>query len=95
MPGEYEIQIDETVPPVQHRPRRTPVMLRDDVIKKLKSLETAGVIARVDELTDWISSLVAFRKPKWVDPTLLRSKRSQPSNHTKSLPNPYTRRCTT
>ena len=63
MPGEYKIQIDETVPPVQHRPRRTPVILRDDVIKKLKSLETAGVISRVDEPTDWISSLVAFRKP--------------------------------
>ena len=63
MPGEYEIRIDESIPPVQHRPRRTPVMLKDDVISKIRELESAGVISRVDEPTDWISSLVAFRKP--------------------------------
>ena len=63
MPGEYEIRIDESVHPVQHRPRRTPVMLKEDVIKKIKELEAAGVVSRVDEPTDWISSLVAFRKP--------------------------------
>lgn len=63
MPGEYEIRIDPDIPPVQHRPRRTPVMLKDDIIAKVKELERAGVISRVDEPTDWISSLVAFRKP--------------------------------
>ena len=63
MPGEYEIRIDDSVNPVQHRPRRTPVMLRADIINKIKELETAGVVSRVDEPTDWISSLVAFRKP--------------------------------
>ena len=63
MPGEYEIKIDKAVPPVQHRPRRTPIMMRDDVITKLKELENAGVISRVDEPTEWISSQVALRKP--------------------------------
>mgnify|MGYP001799984577 FL=1 len=63
MPGEYEINIDKAVPPVQHRLRRTPIMMRDDVITKLKELENAGVISRVDEPTEWISSQVALRKP--------------------------------
>ena len=38
-------------------------MMRDDVITKLKELEDAGVISRVDEPTEWISSQVALRKP--------------------------------
>ena len=29
MAGEYVIKIDKTVKPVQHGPRRTPVMMRD------------------------------------------------------------------
>ena len=52
MPGEYEIRIDDSVNPVQHRPRRTPVMLRADIINKIKELKTAGVVSRVDEPTD-------------------------------------------
>ena len=63
MPGEYEIKIDKSVPPVQHRPRRTPIMMKDDVIKKLRDLEKAGVVSKVDEPTEWISSQVALRKP--------------------------------
>ena len=63
MPGEYEIKIDKTVKPVQHRPRRTPVMMRDDVIKKVKELEAAGILSKVEDPTDWISSQVAVRKP--------------------------------
>ena len=63
MPGEYEIQMDPSVTPVQHRPRKVPVMLKDDVIVKLKQLEEQGVISRVDKPTPWISSLVSLRKP--------------------------------
>ena len=38
-------------------------MMRDDVIKKIKDLEEAGVLSRIDKPTDWISSQVALRKP--------------------------------
>ena len=55
MPGEYEIVMDETVTPVQHRPRRTPVMMRDDIIKKIEELEKLKIISRVEEPTPWIS----------------------------------------
>jgi hypothetical protein len=63
MPGVYEIQMDPDVMPVQHRPRKVPVALKEDVIAKLKQLEEHGVISRVEEPTPWISSLVALRKP--------------------------------
>ena len=62
IPGEYEIQVDKDIQPVQHRPRRTPILIKDDVIAKLKELEQAGVVSRVDEPTPWTSSLVAVRK---------------------------------
>ena len=61
MPGEYEIKIDEAVPPVEHRPRSTPIKLRDDVITTSMELKDAGVISRVDEPTEWISLQVALR----------------------------------
>ena len=63
MEGEYDIEINKTVKPVQHRPRRTPIMMRDDIIKKVKELEKYGILSRVEEPTEWISSQVAVRKP--------------------------------
>jgi hypothetical protein len=62
IPGEYEIEIDQSITPVQHRPRRIPVMIKEDVITKIRQLESAGVVSRVDIPTSWISSLVAVRK---------------------------------
>lgn len=56
MPGENEIKIDKTVKPVQHRPRRTPVRMREDVIKKVKELEEAGILSKVEVPTECISS---------------------------------------
>ena len=39
MQGEYEIKIDKAIPQVQHRPRRTPVMTKNNVIQKIIELE--------------------------------------------------------
>ena len=44
------------VPPVQHRPRKIPLSM------KAAQLEEKGVIARVDQPTDWISNLTAVWK---------------------------------
>jgi len=63
MPGEYDIQVDPTVVPVQHRPRKVPVALKEEVIKKIKLLEEQQVLHKVEEPTPWISSLVALKKP--------------------------------
>ena len=62
IPGEYEIQVDRNIEPVQHRPRRTPILIKPDIVKKVKELEELGVISRVGEPTPWISSYVAVRK---------------------------------
>ena len=62
LPGEYDIILDETVPPVQHRPRKIPLSMKAAVEEKLQQLEEKGVIARVDQPTDWISNLTAVWK---------------------------------
>ena len=62
LPGKYHIEIDPEVRPVQHGPRNVPVALKADLKKKLEELVAAKVITRVDEPTDWISSMVAVRR---------------------------------
>ena len=59
LPGEYDILLDETVPPVQHRPRKIPLSMK---AAELQQQEEKWVIARVDQPTDWISKLTAVWK---------------------------------
>ena len=61
LPGEYHIEIDPSVKPVQHAPRRVPVPLRTKFKAKITEMEKKGVIARVTEPTDWISSIVTVQ----------------------------------
>ena len=63
LPGEYHMEIDDTVKPVQHQPRRVAVALKPELQKKIDELERKGVLAKVTTPTDWISSIVAVRKP--------------------------------
>ena len=55
-PGEYTIELDTSIPPVQNRPRRIPHTMKQAVESKLAEMEKAGIIARVDTPTDWISN---------------------------------------
>lgn len=59
----YTIQIDDSVRPVVHAPRRIPVPMREKVREKLDELENEGVIVPVTEATDWVSSMVVVQKP--------------------------------
>jgi hypothetical protein len=61
--GTYHIDIDPEITPVQHAPRRVPVALRARVKDKLDELEARGIIAKVTEPTEWISSSVVVDKP--------------------------------
>ena len=63
MPGEYRVEVDKNVKPVQHQPRRVPVALKSELKKKIEQLEQKQVLAKVTTHTDWISSMVAVRKP--------------------------------
>ena len=59
----YSIEIDESVRPVVHAPRRVPVPVRENVHKKVDELVCAGVLTPVAETTDWVSSMVIVQKP--------------------------------
>ena len=62
MPCEYDIKVDKSVPPVIHAPRPLSVPVRNQVKLELGKLERHGIIARVTDLTDWVSSMVRVRK---------------------------------
>ena len=61
--GEYHIDLDKAITPVQHAPRRTPVALKERLKQKLQEMESKGIITKVNEPTAWISSMVAVVKP--------------------------------
>jgi len=61
--GEYHIELDPSVLPVQYVPRRVPVALKQQLKVKLGSLAAQGFIQSVTNPTPWISSLVAIKKP--------------------------------
>ena len=61
--GKCSIQIDPTVPPVVHPPRRVPVSLKDRLQEELDRMESLGIITKVTEPTAWVSSLVLIQKP--------------------------------
>uniref|UniRef100_A0A3P9LFC2 ribonuclease H n=1 Tax=Oryzias latipes TaxID=8090 RepID=A0A3P9LFC2_ORYLA len=64
LPGQHHIQIDPSVSPVVHAPRRIPVALRDRVVKELQRMENMGVIIRQTEATEWVNSMVTVVTPK-------------------------------
>ena len=69
-----KINIDKTVTPVIHAPRRVPFGLQDKLKLKLDNME-GTVIEKVSEPTDWVSSMVVVTKPNsddlriCIDPT--------------------------
>lgn len=63
LPDDYHIDVDSTVLPVQHLPRRVPLPLKDKLKEKIEELERRGVIKQVNKPTPWISSMVTVTKP--------------------------------
>ena len=61
-PGAYHIVLNEEAQPVIHVPRKCSIHLRDGLENELTKMEKQGVIRKVDEPTDWVSSLVMSRK---------------------------------
>ncbi|KAL5020231.1 hypothetical protein ScPMuIL_003123 [Solemya velum] len=63
LPGEYHMELNESVKPVQHLPRRVPAALKTQLQEKIKELEKLKVIVKVTTPSEWISSMVAVQKP--------------------------------
>ena len=62
LPGEYTMKIDPSITPVIHPPRSVPVAIRDQVKTELDNMERKGIITKVHEPTEWVSSMVSVRK---------------------------------
>ena len=64
LPGTYHINLNPSVPPVVHSPRRVPIALRDDVKHELNNMEQDGIIQKIIEgqPTEWVNNLVYQRK---------------------------------
>ena len=58
----YDIELNTSVKPVQHLPRRVPQSMKEDIRVKLDELTKRGIVTKVSGSTDWINSMVAVRK---------------------------------
>ena len=78
MPGEVHLHADPDVKPVINPPRKVPIALKPKLKDELNRLETMGVLRKVTESTDWVSSLLTVVKPSGklrlcIDPQHLNS----------------------
>lgn len=62
--GEHHIEIDKSITPVKHHPRRVPAALKAEVKEKIDQMTKAGILAKVTKPSDWISSMVVIKTPK-------------------------------
>ena len=61
--GKYHITLKPDARPIIHPPRKCPIAIRPHVQAELERLEHLEVIRKVDEPTDWVSSLAYAWKP--------------------------------
>ena len=62
MKGEYHIEVDVSVQPIIHPPRRTPYSLLEKLKAKLQELEEKDVDQKVARPTRWVNSFVIAEK---------------------------------
>uniref|UniRef100_A0A8C5PPV9 Gypsy retrotransposon integrase-like protein 1 n=1 Tax=Leptobrachium leishanense TaxID=445787 RepID=A0A8C5PPV9_9ANUR len=59
LPGKYTIKIDPEAQGVVHPVRRQPAALRNKILEKLQEMVKDGYITKVNQPTEWVSSMVA------------------------------------
>ena len=62
LPAKYQMDVDETVKPVQHALYRVPVAFKAKLKKKIKNSERRKIIAPRKKATPWISSMISVLK---------------------------------
>ena len=60
--GEHHISINSDVKPVIHPPRKIPISMLDKPKAELERMKQLDVIEKIDEPTDWVSSLVILER---------------------------------
>ena len=61
--GRYKITIDESIKPVVHPPRHLLVAITEQVKRKIEEMTSDGIIEKVNQPTDWVSSMLVVSKP--------------------------------
>ncbi|XP_041379666.1 uncharacterized protein K02A2.6-like [Gigantopelta aegis] len=61
-PGEFHITLEADAEPVVQPPRKYPIQLKDELKTELDKMESLSVITKVQEPTDWVSSIAFSRK---------------------------------
>ena len=61
LPAEYDLEIDESITPVQVRPRKIPLSMKEEVKTKLDTLTKQCIIEQAESPTPWISHLQPVR----------------------------------
>ncbi|KAI4879140.1 hypothetical protein NFI96_009335 [Prochilodus magdalenae] len=62
LPMVYHMHLDNSIHPTICAPRQIPIAMKDDVVKELERMTRLGVIAPMEEATEWVSAMVAARK---------------------------------
>ena len=62
-PGELHLEVDLRIQPAQHVPRKIPVAMKEEIMKKIDVLIEQKIGAKVNEPNDWIRSMVVIKKP--------------------------------
>ena len=58
----YSIHLDPTAKPTVHAARRLPLELKPRVKRKLQHMESNGILAKVEQPTEWVNSMVVETK---------------------------------
>lgn len=61
LPGMHTIQVDKTISPVVHPPRKIPIAIK--VKAELDRMTEMGVVVNQEEPADWVNSMVTVIKP--------------------------------
>ena len=64
LPDKLHLEVDKSIRPVQHVLRKIPVAIKDEIMKKIDKLIEQKTVGKVNEPTDWISSMVVVKKPQ-------------------------------
>lgn len=62
LPGKISLTCDGNVRPVQQKPRRIPVAVKEELQKELDDLEQRGMVEKVEEPSEWISNILIVRR---------------------------------
>ena len=73
-PGEpYKFQLKPNAQPMRHVLQKVPIHLQDAFHKKIRNLESLGILELVKEVTEWVNSFVIMEKKvfHWIPAKLI------------------------